>query len=188
MVGLCRPLRGSFPAGIAEIEAAEGLDVAAEIQAAGVLAGSALGVSVEMDHDVNGLWFGAQVVPDDDEVGPSLSAVCGEERDAIHFQMRAFPGALAGGLAGGVSRDFALRYPRERFGVGWWLRRSGSGMRRIVRGRGRRRAPAGAASARPSSAGGCRLPSGGAAETTHRGAPGRSGDPRHRSRACPTDF
>ena len=109
MVGLCRPVARILSGGIAEIEPADGLDVAAEIQTAGVLAGAALGVSVEMDYDVDGLRFGAQVVPYDDEVRPALSAVCGEERYAVHFQMSAFPGALAGGLAGGVLRDFALR-------------------------------------------------------------------------------
>ena len=121
-----------FSGGIAEIEAAEGLDVAAEIQTARVLSGAALGVSVEVDYDVNGLRFGAQVVPYDDEVRPALAAVCGEERHAVHFEMSAFPGALTGGLGGGVLRDFALRIGRLRFcrwsgvrrgiggcGVGW---------------------------------------------------------------------
>ena len=98
-----------LPGGIAEIKPADGLDVAAEIEAPGVLAGAALGVSVEMDDDVNRLRFGAQVVPNDDEVGPSLSAVCGEQRYAVDFQMSAFPDALTGGLAGGLLGDLALR-------------------------------------------------------------------------------
>jgi hypothetical protein len=95
--------------GIAKNKPAEGLDVAAEIQTARVLAGAALGVSMQMDYDVNALRFSAKVVPYDDEVRAALAAVCGEERYAVHFQMSAFPGALTGGLAGGVLRDFALR-------------------------------------------------------------------------------
>jgi hypothetical protein len=104
-----------FSGGIAEIETAEWLDVAAEIQAARVLSGAALGVSVEVDYDVNGLRFGAQVVPYDEEVRPALAAVCGEERHAVHFEMSAFPGALTGRLGGGVLRDFALRIGWLRF-------------------------------------------------------------------------
>jgi len=66
-------------------------------------------MSVEMDDNVDGLWFGAEVVPNDDEVRPSLSAVCGEQRYAVDFQMSAFPDALTGGLAGGLLEDLALR-------------------------------------------------------------------------------
>ena len=84
-----------------------------------------------MDDDVDGLWFGAQVVPNDDEVGPSLSAVCGEQRYAVDFQMSAFPDALTGGLAGGVLRDFALGIG----GSGVCGRRLGFGRRSSV-GRG----------------------------------------------------
>ena len=85
---------------------------------------------MEVDYDVHGLWFGAQVVPYDDEVRTALAAVCGEERHAVHFQMSAFPGALTGGLGGGVLRDFALRIGRR--GVGG--RRLGLCVRRGIDG------------------------------------------------------
>ena len=110
-----------------------------------------------MDYDVHGLWFGAQVVPYDDEVRPALAAVCGEERYAVHFQMSAFPGALTGGLAGGVLRDFALRiggggvgglgsararrpvHQRVRRSIGCSVRRRGFWRRGDRKGRRRQR-------------------------------------------------
>jgi hypothetical protein len=104
--------------GIAEIEPAERLYVAAEVETPRVLARAALGVPMKMDYDVSGLWLGAEVIPYDDEVRPPLAAVCGEQRYAVHFQVSAFPGALTGGLGSGVLGDLTLGIGGLRFG-GW---------------------------------------------------------------------